>query len=92
MTEREDSSRKAQVLFDQLVTIAQESGISIQYDGESPTSPFEKYAIEPGRPLPTAVELGAWRALKPGEVIDRAYISDINGQPCVPAKLFGPGK
>lgn len=92
MTEREDSGRKAQALFDQMVTIAQESGMPVQYDVERPMSPFEKHGIKEGQPLPVAVELGAWRPLKRGEAVDPLYINDINGQPFVPAKLFGPGK
>lgn len=90
--EREDSSKKAQILFDQMVTIAQESGTSVQYDAESPISPFENYGIKPGEPLPHTVELGAWRPLKTGEDVNPLYISNINGQPSVPARLFGPGK
>ena len=75
-----------------MVILAQESGMPVQYDDESPRSPFEIYGIKPGQPLPHAVELGAWRPLKTGEAVDPFYVNNINGQPFVPAKLFGPGK
>lgn len=92
MIEREYSSTKAQILFDQMVQIAQESGKPVQFDGDLPMSHFERHGFKEGQPLPVAVELGAWRPLKTGEAVDPLYVNNINGQPSVPARLFGPGK